>query len=119
MCSQVRDLARVETRILRGTALALPSAMSRGLKKKIRGATNSSDFADRLHEIAARIERDFDGRERDRLLELVHESLERHVEIRANTQKAREALEKLQSDQRALLWLFDFITARPESTTVH
>ena len=95
------------------------SAMSKGLKKRIRECTDPSDFADRLHEIAAQIERDFDGRERDRLLELVRETLERHLEIRENTQRAREALEQLQSDHRALLRLFDFITARPESTTVH
>ena len=93
--------------------------MSEGLKKRIRERAERSDFADKLLEIAARIERDFDGQERERLLDMVDESLDRHVEIRENTRSARKALEQLQTNQRALLRLFDFITARPESTTVH
>ena len=105
--------------MLRGTALALPRSMSKELKKRIREHTDPSDFADRLLEIATRIERDFDGRERERLLDLVHETLERHVEIRESTRRAREALEKLQSDHKTLLWLFNFITARPERATLH
>jgi hypothetical protein len=93
--------------------------MSKRLKKRIRERAERSDFSNRLLEIATRIERDFEGRERERLLDLVQETLDRHVEIRENTRKAREALEQLQSDQRALLRLFDFITARPERATVH
>ena len=77
-------------------------AMSKGLKKRIRERAEKSDFLNRLLEIATQIERDFDGKERDRLLGLVQETLDRHVEIRENTRKAREALEQLQSDQRAL-----------------
>ena len=53
--------------MLRGTALALPSSVSKGLKKRIRERAQKSDFADKMLEIAARIERDFDGRERERL----------------------------------------------------
>ena len=105
--------------MLRGTALALSSSMSEELKKRIREHAEKSDFANGLLEIATRIERDFDGCERDRLLDLVHETLERHVEIQESTRRAREALEKLQSDHKALLWLFDFITARPERATLH
>jgi hypothetical protein len=93
--------------------------MSKGLKTRIRERAEKSDFLNRLLEIATQIERDFDGKERDRLLDLVQETLDRHVEIRENTRKTREALEQLQSDQRALLRLFDFITARPERATVH
>ncbi len=94
-------------------------AVSKALKKRIRERAEKPDFLNRLLEIATQIERDFDGKERDRLLDLVQETLDRHVEIRENTRKAREALEHLQSDQRALLRLFDFITARPERATVH
>jgi hypothetical protein len=93
--------------------------MGNGLKQRIRERADQSDFADRLLEIATRIERDFDGRERERLLDLVHETLERYVEIRENSRRAREALEQLQSDHRTLLRLFDFITARPERSTIH
>jgi hypothetical protein len=122
MSSRTRKFAhshRVETPMLQGTALALPGAMSKGLKKKIRERAEKSDFANQLLGIATRIERDFDGQERERLLDLVHETLDRHVEIREMTRRAREALEQLQSDQRTLLRLFDFITARPERETIH
>ncbi len=93
--------------------------MSKALKKRIRERAEKPDFLNRLLEIATQIERDFDGKERDRLLDLVQETLDRHVEIRENTRSAREALEQLQTNQRALLRLFDFITARPERATVH
>jgi uncharacterized protein YbgA (DUF1722 family) len=93
--------------------------VSKEIKNRIRQRADASDFSDRLLEIAGHIERDFDGRERERLLELVRETLNRHVEIRASTRRARAALDKLQSDQQTLLQLFDFITARPESETLH
>ncbi len=93
--------------------------MSKEIKNRIRQRADASDFSNRLLEIAGHIERDFDGREREQLLELVRETLNRHVEIRASTRRARAALDKLQSDQQTLLQLFDFITARPESETLH
>ncbi len=93
--------------------------MSRELKDQIRKQADPSGFADRLLAIATQIERDFDGRERGRLLELVHETLERHVAIRENTRLARETLDQLQADQQALLELFEFISARPESEIMH
>jgi uncharacterized protein YbgA (DUF1722 family) len=93
--------------------------VSKEIKNRIRQRADASDFSNRLLEIAGHIERDFDGRERERLLELVRETLNRHVEIRASTRRARAALDKLQSDQQTLLQLFDFITARPESETLH
>lgn len=93
--------------------------MSKEIKNRIRQRADASDFANRLLEIAGHIERDFDGRERERLLELVRETLDRHVEIRESTRRARAALDKLQTDQQTLLQLFDFITARPESETLH
>jgi hypothetical protein len=93
--------------------------MNRDLKDKIRNQAAPSGFADRLLAIASQIERDFDGRERARLLKLVHETLERHVEIRENTRLARESLEQLAVAQRELLQLFDFISASPERQTMH
>jgi len=93
--------------------------VSKEIKNRIRQRADASDFSNRLLEIAGHIERDFDGREREQLLELVRETLNRHVEIRASTRRARAALDKLQSDQQTLLQLFDFITARPESETLH
>jgi hypothetical protein len=88
-------------------------------RKNPREEKPESEFANRLTKIATQIERDFDGDERSRLLELVHETLERHVEIQENTRRAREALVQLQSDQRTLLQLFEFITAQPERETLH
>jgi uncharacterized protein YbgA (DUF1722 family) len=93
--------------------------VSKEIKNRIRQRADASDFSNRLLEIAGHIERDFDGREREQLLELVRETLNRHVEIRASTRRARAALDKLQSDQQTLLQLFDFITARPESEALH
>ena len=83
------------------------------LTDRIRKHAGESDFANRLIEIATQIEQDFRGEEQERLLELVRETLDRHVEIRDNTQRARVALQRLQADQQALLQLFDFIVDRP------
>lgn len=93
--------------------------MNRELKDQIRRQADSSGFADRLLAIATQIEREFEGRERTRLLELVHETLERHVEIRENTRAARESLDQLQADQQSLLQLFEFITAGSGTETMH
>jgi hypothetical protein len=93
--------------------------MGSQLKDKIRKHANESDFANRLIKIATQIERDFRGQEQERLLELVGETLDRHIEVRKNTQRARKALQRLQADQQALLQLFDLIAGRPETETVH
>ncbi len=93
--------------------------MMRNLEERIRARTDRTEFGDRLLEIAKQIESDFKGRERERLLDMVDETLDRHVEIREATEKTQGALEKLRSDQHTLLRLFDFITASPDRETVH
>jgi hypothetical protein len=101
---------------------AWPLQRSLAMPERPRRSTRSpqkSEFADRMTDIATQIERDFQGEERERLLELFHETLERHVEIEENTRRAREALEQLQVDQRTLLQLFEFITAAPDRETLH
>jgi len=95
------------------------SLMSRELKDQIRRLADPSGFAHRLVAITTQIERDFEGRERRRLLELVHETLERHVEIRENTRLARESLDRLAKAHRELLQLFDFISANSQRETLH
>ncbi len=95
------------------------SHMSRDLKDRIRKQADPSDFGDCLLAIATQIERDFDGRERRRLLELVHETLDRHVEIRENTRLARESLDQLVEAHEELLQLFEFISANPDIETMH
>ncbi len=93
--------------------------MTRNLKERIRTRADRTEFGDRLLEIADQIESDFDGRERERLLDMVEEALDRHVEIREASERTRGVLEKLRSDQHTLLRLFDFITANPNRETVH
>jgi hypothetical protein len=93
--------------------------MMRNLEERIRARTDRTEFGDRLLEIAKQIESDFKGRERERLLDMVEETLDRHVEIREAAERAHGALEKLRSDQHTLLRLFDFITASPDRETVH
>ena len=93
--------------------------MTRNWKERIGARVDRTEFGDRLLEIAKRIESDFKGRERERLLDMVEEALDRHIEIREAAESARGALEKIRSDQHALLRLFDFITANPDRETVH
>jgi len=93
--------------------------MVRNLEERIRARTDRTEFGDRLLEIAKQIESDFEGRERERLLDMVEEALDRHVEIRESSERTQGALEKLRSDQHTLLRLFDFITANPDRETVH
>ncbi len=93
--------------------------MTRKLEERIRARGDRTEFGDRLLEIAKQIESDFNGPERERLLDMVEEALDRHVEIREATERTRGALEKLRSDQHALLRLFDFITANPDRETIH
>ncbi len=104
----------------RGTPIAvIPPSMTRKIEEKLRARADRSEFGRRLVEISKQVERDFDGRERERLRALVAEALDRHFEIRESAQKTRAALEKLRSDQYTLLRLFDFITASPDRETIH
>jgi len=102
-----------------GTVIALVPAMMRNLKERIRTRADRSKFGDRLLEISEQIESGFEGSERERLLDMVDEALDRHVEIREASERTRGALEKLRSDQQTLLRLFDFITANPDREILH
>ncbi len=93
--------------------------MTRKIEEQLRARADRSEFGRRLLEISKQVERDFDGRERERLRALVAEALDRHFEIRESARKTRAALDKLRSDQHTLLRLFDFITASPERETIH
>ena len=93
--------------------------MKRKLEERIRARGDRTEFGDRLLEIAKQIESDFKGPERERLLDMVEEALDRHVEIRETAKMTHGALEKLRSDQHTLLRLFDFITANPDRETIH
>lgn len=91
----------------------------REIRDRIRARAAHSDFAERLLEIVEQIESHFDDPEREQLLAMVEEALDRHVEIGETARRTREALDRLRSDQHTLLRLFDFLTASPERETIH
>jgi hypothetical protein len=97
--------------------------MSEKLKKRLRAhrEQESTDraFAERLLEGVETIEREFDGEQRDRLLALVDETFERHLQIRRNTARAQLALEQLHGNQERLFGLLKLILAQPGSGTLH
>jgi hypothetical protein len=97
--------------------------MSEKLKKRLRAhreQEGSDDaFAERLLERVATIEREFDGQQRDRLLALVEETFERHLQIRQNTARAQIALDQLRANQERLFGLLKLILAPPGSGTLH
>ncbi len=97
--------------------------MSEKLKERLRThrEQESSDgaIAESLLESVATIEREFDGEQRDRLLELVDETFERHLEIRQNTARAQIALEQLRCNQERLVGLLKLILTPTRSETLH
>lgn len=93
--------------------------MQKELAKEIIKHAGESEFSNRLIEITKQIEREFQGDEQKHLLELVRETLNRHIEIRDNTRRAHVALKQLEADQQALLQLFSMITSCPETETLH
>jgi hypothetical protein len=94
-------------------------AVIRELRDRIRARAAQSEFAEKLLEIVQQIEVHFDDPEREQLLAMVEEALDRHVEIREAARRTRDALDRLRSDQHMLLRLFDFLTASPERETIH
>jgi hypothetical protein len=93
--------------------------MRKELTKEIRKLSGESEFADRLIEITNQIEVNFQGDEKKRLLDLVHETLQRHLDIRQNTRRAHAALNQLEADHKTLLEFFDKIANTRGSETLH
>jgi len=97
--------------------------MSEELKRRIReqGRNDRRDasFADRLLDLTERIEQEFDGDRRARLLALATDALDRHIELRTGTRRARDVLAGLREDQRRLLELCELLAARPTNGTLH
>jgi len=94
--------------------------MATDLKQRIReyGRRDRRDafFSERLLEAALRIERDFHGEERARLLELASEAFDRHLAQRDSSLRIRERLARLKADQELLSELFALLAARPPGT---
>jgi hypothetical protein len=97
--------------------------VSEELKKRLRAhrEREGSDgaFAERLLDGVATIEREFDGEQRERLLALVDETFERHLQIRRNTARAQLSLERLRADHERLFGLLKLILTRPGSGSLH
>jgi hypothetical protein len=107
----------------RGTPLAPPRRMSESLKRRIheygRRDRRNAFFAERLLDLTERIERDFEGEERKRLLTKVRNAFERHVQLRDQTHSVRDALARLREDQKRLFELFELIAQRSEDELLH
>ena len=97
--------------------------VSAKLKRRLQdhGRRRSADaaFVERLLEMTRKIELDFEGDERSRLLRMAEETLERHVELRDHTALARESLDQLRADQNRLVRILEGLRARPEDETIH
>jgi hypothetical protein len=97
--------------------------MADSLKSRIRAHTcdrcDAGSFGERLSALVDRIEADFEGEWQERLLTLAQDAFDRHLRMRAESTRVRKALAALDSDQRRLLELLDFLNARREGTSLH
>jgi hypothetical protein len=107
----------------RGTRLAPTRSVSENLKRRIqeygRRDRRNAFFADRLIDLTERIERDFGGEERERLLAKARDAFDRHMQLRDQTHSVRDVLARLREDQKRLVELFDLITPRSEGDLLH
>jgi Mg2+ and Co2+ transporter CorA len=76
-------------------------------------------FAERLIDLTERIEREFEGEERERLLAKARDAFDRHVQLRDQTHSVREVLARMREDQKRLLELCELISPRPEGELLH
>ena len=97
--------------------------MDESLKRRIheygRRDRRNAFFAERLLDLTERIERDFEGGERERLLAKAREAFERHVQLRDQTHSVRDTLARLREDQKRLFELFELIAPRSEAELLH
>jgi hypothetical protein len=78
-----------------------------------------SDFADRLLEGIDRIESEFSGAERERLLALAGRTFERHIRSAQRTDEMRSALTQLRKDHRRLIGILELMSEPSEGRTLH
>lgn len=77
-------------------------------------------FAAALGDAIDRIQSQFDGEVRALLLAQARRTFERHVEILQETQRAKDALRRLDASQKQLLeTLTDLVSERPPDATLH
>jgi hypothetical protein len=117
-----RTAARPD-RCSRGMRLASARSVIARLRRRLAeyAADEPADrhFAERLEELLDQIESEFDGVARSRLLELTEDTLERHLELREHTQRARRNLERLRADRARLIEIVERLTVRPENEPLH
>jgi phosphoglycolate phosphatase-like HAD superfamily hydrolase len=77
------------------------------------------EFADRLLEGIERIEREFSGAERDRLLALARRTFERHIRSARRTDEMRVALEQLHKDHERLIGILERLCEPSAGRTLH
>jgi hypothetical protein len=76
-------------------------------------------FIERLLDGLRRIEAEFEGSERERLLTRVAETLDRHLEIREHSGRTREALAQLRADHARIVQFLTLLADGPETRTLH
>ena len=93
--------------------------LKRRLHEYRRRDRRNAFFAERLLDLTERIERDFEGEERERLLAKARDAFDRHLQLRDQTHSVRDVLARLREDQKRLLELFELITPRPDGEFFH
>jgi len=97
--------------------------MQQRLIARIRELATSSPerarFAERLLAAIATIEREFQGEERQRMLEAVEETLDRFVALGDETSRLQGALAQMRADFAQLRQRIELLTATPANRTLH
>ena len=93
--------------------------LNQRIRSYARENADQARFADEVLETIALIEREFTGEQRERLLLLAAETLERHVQIQQNGVQVRAALKRLDAYAQWMSQLSDFITATPGDEKLH
>jgi len=97
----------------------VPIPLRERIREHRREHPERREFSDRLLESLDRIEREFDGAERDRLLDLAERTFERHVRSSQRSHELRVALEGLRRDHERLLRILELMSERSEGQTLH
>jgi len=97
----------------------VPSRLRDRILQHRREHPERRDFADRLLEGIDRIEKEFSGAERDRLLALARRTFDRHIRSAQRTDEMRAALTRLRKDHRRLIGILEQLSEPSEGRTLH
>jgi len=85
-----------------------------------RAHPKQKDFVEKFLVLLEKIDRGFEGDERERLLAEAVETFERQASIVESTRRTLEALDKLQKQQREMIDALNQLGAfRPRGVTIH